>query len=164
MQKKFETIAEKKDEEDSDNESVQSDEFEEMLYGRNKDSDDDDDDEAEMDFAASLEEEGKGPIKSKKKKKKPVLEEDEEDEDFSDADDEKGISSEFAPAEEFAEMLQSAGADGMDVGGSSAVRNTDNAHIKQLKWEQERDRWVKGGPKRKRKSQPMGSRNKKVRK
>lgn len=149
MQKKFQSLSEEPekngDEDDSDNESVQSDEFEEMLFGKNKKVDDEDDDD--IDFAQEAAEDKKSKGKGKKKNKKLQLEDD-DDEDFSEDDDEeggRGLPSDFAAAEEFAEMLQSAGVDDEDVGSSAAVKNTDNSHAKQLKWEQNREKWSKGG-------------------
>lgn len=148
MQKKFHSLSEETekngDEDDSDNESVQSDEFEEMLFGKNKKVDEEDDD---IDFAQEAVEDKKSKGKGKKKNKKLQLEDD-DDEDFSEDDDEeggRGLPSDFASAEEFAEMLQSAGVDDEDVGSSAAVKNTDNSHAKQLKWEQNREKWSKGG-------------------
>lgn len=48
----------------------------------------------------------------------------------------------FASAEEFSELLEAAGA--AREGSSRAVSNKDKASLKQLNWEAERDRWVKG--------------------
>ncbi|XP_065340687.1 CCAAT/enhancer-binding protein zeta [Cloeon dipterum] len=166
MQKKMQAMAEKKEEEEkdeSDNESVNSEEFEKMLFGNRKDLDDDDDDdeveedeeidEGSLDFehdVVKAEKSGKG----KKTKKRQVLHEDDDDED-GDFSDEEGLPSDFASAEEFAEMLQNAGIDD-NAAGSHAVRNADNSHAKQLKWEQNRERgpWGGGGNKRKAKG-PM---------
>jgi len=173
MQKKFQSIsAEKMKEEEgeeSDNESVGSDEFQEMLYGKNKNSDDDEDEdensdegdseEAEVDFEKEAEE---GAKKKGKKKTKRQRREEEEEEDFSD-EEEDGMPSDFASAEQFAEMLQTAGIEELDAGGSSAVRNTDNAHAKQLKWEQDRWTKTKTGAKRKQRKQPNGVKSKKRR-
>lgn len=60
-----------------------------------------------------------------------------------------GLSQLFAPAEEFAEMLEETGASGYKVGTADALSNKDNASIKQLQWETSRNHWVKGGKKRK---------------
>jgi len=56
----------------------------------------------------------------------------------------KGLKSDdvFAPAEEFSEMLESNA--NVDFSGSHTLINTDNSNMKQLKWEANRDRWVKG--------------------
>ncbi|ODM93370.1 CCAAT/enhancer-binding protein zeta [Orchesella cincta] len=48
----------------------------------------------------------------------------------------------FAPAEQFAEMLES-NAD-FSLSAPSTLINKDNADPKQLQWEMERDRWMKG--------------------
>ncbi|CAL8099727.1 unnamed protein product [Orchesella dallaii] len=48
----------------------------------------------------------------------------------------------FAPAEQFAEMLES-NAD-FSLSGPGTLINKDNADPKQLRWEVERDRWMKG--------------------
>jgi len=50
----------------------------------------------------------------------------------------------FAPAEEFAEMLEENAED--TLAGSHTLINKDRAAAKQLKWETDRDRWVKGYP------------------
>lgn len=169
MQKKFQSLAEdteKNDDEDnSDNESVQSDEFEELLFGKNKKGDDDDEDD-DIDFAQQATADAKS--KGKKKNKKRQLE---DDDDFSDDDEDdeggRGLPSDFAAAEEFSEMLQSAGVDDEDVGSSAAVKNTDNSHAKQLKWEQKREKWSKGagggGFKRKQNMPSKGLKTKKRR-
>ena len=168
MQKKFHSLAEEKekngDEDDSDNESVQSDEFEELLFGKNKKNDESDEDD-DIDFAQQAAEDAKSNGKGKKKKKKQQLEEDSDDFSEDDDDDEggRGLPSDFAAAEEFAEMLQSAGADDEDMGSSAAVKNTDNSHAKQLKWEQKREKWSNkgGGFKRKQNTQSKGLKTKK---
>jgi ribosome biogenesis protein MAK21 len=54
----------------------------------------------------------------------------------------KGVDM-FAPAEEFAEMLETNADEGM-LSGPNTLINRDNADPKQLKWEMDRDRWVKG--------------------
>ncbi|PNF43787.1 hypothetical protein B7P43_G09744 [Cryptotermes secundus] len=53
----------------------------------------------------------------------------------------------FMSAEEFSEMLDSVGASGLKLSGSSALSNRDNAGEKQLKWETERDFWFNRGKK-----------------
>lgn len=60
-----------------------------------------------------------------------------------------GLSQLFAPAEEFAEMLEETGASGYKIGTADALSNKDNASIKQLRWETSRNHWVQGGKKRK---------------
>lgn len=83
-----------------------------------------DDDAEAMDFDDSdAEIDEPGPSKSHKKKK--------------DMDSEV-----FASAEEFSELLEAAGA--AREGSSSAVSNKDKSSLKQLNWEAQRDRWVKG--------------------
>jgi len=57
---------------------------------------------------------------------------------------EAGMPSDFASAAQFSEMLQTAGIEELDAGGSSAVAEP---HAKHLKWEQ--DRWTKTGARRK---------------
>ncbi|GBP29176.1 hypothetical protein EVAR_17714_1 [Eumeta japonica] len=53
------------------------------------------------------------------------------------------LSSLFASAEEFSTLLEET-ATNKKQGSSQAVSNTDNASLKQLAWEDKRDRWIKG--------------------
>ncbi|XP_045507814.1 CCAAT/enhancer-binding protein zeta [Colias croceus] len=53
------------------------------------------------------------------------------------------ISSLFASAEEFSTLLEDT-ATNKKQGSSQAVSNTDNSSVKQLAWEEKRDRWIKG--------------------
>ncbi|CAM9883393.1 unnamed protein product [Lampetra fluviatilis] len=50
----------------------------------------------------------------------------------------------FLAAEEFGTMLDEHSSSGIDTSGLNAVANKDNSHAKQLNWEAQRDRWVKG--------------------
>lgn len=59
----------------------------------------------------------------------------------------KGVESLFASAEEFSTLLEDT-ASTEKQGSSQAYANTDNAHVKQLAWEEKRDRWMKGYNKR----------------
>ncbi|XP_059475304.1 CCAAT/enhancer-binding protein zeta [Neocloeon triangulifer] len=169
MQKKMQSLSEKKEaegEEESDNESVNSEEFEKMLFGNRKDDDSDEDEEDEeqdaglIDFEQEVEEAEK-KNKGTKKKKKRQLTEDDMDDDMS---DEGGLPSDFATADQFAEMLQNAGIEDVDMAGSSAVRNADNSHVKQLRWEQDREKRFRGaGQKWKQKGRPNIIKGKKKR-
>jgi hypothetical protein len=50
------------------------------------------------------------------------------DDDFDEEDeDDMDLPSEFASADEFAEMLQETGASSLDVAGSNVMENQDNA-------------------------------------
>uniref|UniRef100_S4P9H8 CCAAT/enhancer-binding protein zeta n=1 Tax=Pararge aegeria TaxID=116150 RepID=S4P9H8_9NEOP len=53
------------------------------------------------------------------------------------------LGSLFASAEEFSTLLEET-ATNKKQGSSQAVSNTDNASTKQLAWEDNRDRWIKG--------------------
>lgn len=53
------------------------------------------------------------------------------------------LGSLFASAEEFSTLLEDTAAN-KQQGSSQAVANTDNASTKQLAWEDNRDRWIKG--------------------
>jgi hypothetical protein len=48
----------------------------------------------------------------------------------------------FAPAEQFSEMLEENAEE--VLGGSQTLINRERADAKQLKWETDKDRWVKG--------------------
>ncbi|XP_061172895.1 CCAAT/enhancer-binding protein zeta-like [Saccostrea echinata] len=50
----------------------------------------------------------------------------------------------FASADEFADMIEESAGSGWDTLGSSALSNQDKSSAKQLKWEMERDSWIKG--------------------
>ncbi|KAL1517383.1 hypothetical protein ABEB36_001152 [Hypothenemus hampei] len=54
------------------------------------------------------------------------------------------VSSVFASAEEFAALLDDEGGSKKKPGGSSAMANKDQASQKQLTWEENRNRWIKG--------------------
>ncbi|XP_078727972.1 LOW QUALITY PROTEIN: CCAAT/enhancer-binding protein zeta-like [Lampetra fluviatilis] len=56
----------------------------------------------------------------------------------------------FLAAEEFGTMLDEHSSSGIDTSGLNAVANKDNSHAKQLNWEAQRDRWVKGDGERRR--------------
>lgn len=53
------------------------------------------------------------------------------------------LGSLFASAEEFSTLLED-NASNKKQGSSQAVSNTDNSSKKQLAWEENRDRWIKG--------------------
>ncbi|KAG6465032.1 hypothetical protein O3G_MSEX014893 [Manduca sexta] len=84
-----------------------------------------------------------------------LLEDDDEDDDMIDVPGKKkgkskmklkgkdDLSSLFASAEEFSTLLEET-ATNKKQGSSQAVSNTDNASVKQLAWEEKRDRWIKG--------------------
>ncbi|KAH9638126.1 hypothetical protein HF086_014305 [Spodoptera exigua] len=84
-----------------------------------EDSDDDDD---KIDVPGTRSKKGKGKLKLKG------------------GDD---LGSLFASAEEFSTLLEET-ATNKKQGSSQAVANTDNASSKQLAWEDNRDRWIKG--------------------
>nr|XP_014342691.1 PREDICTED: CCAAT/enhancer-binding protein zeta [Latimeria chalumnae] len=58
----------------------------------------------------------------------------------------KGLKSDsvFAVAEEFGDLLDENSGSKFDYISSNAVANRDNASIRQLKWEADRDRWLRG--------------------
>lgn len=111
----------------------------------------------------SLDEDGEevaGPSKIKtsakattKNKKRSADDEDDLDLIFSDEPKQKkkrrqmmgnDTGSDFAAAEEFAQLLEDNDASGLDLGGTSeALANKDRASVKQLQWEMSRDRWMK---------------------
>ncbi|KAK9509871.1 hypothetical protein O3M35_004769 [Rhynocoris fuscipes] len=65
------------------------------------------------------------------------------------------LESLFAPAEEFAEILEDAGSSKHKPGMAESLATNDNAAVKQLDWEKNRDRWVRnfnGNNKRKHKN------------
>eukprot|EP00105_Crassostrea_gigas_P005739 XP_011419440.1 PREDICTED: CCAAT/enhancer-binding protein zeta [Crassostrea gigas] len=57
---------------------------------------------------------------------------------------EKLDSSLFAAADEFADVIEESASSGWDTLGSGALSNQDKSSAKQLKWEMERDSWIKG--------------------
>ncbi|CAH1979934.1 unnamed protein product [Acanthoscelides obtectus] len=165
------------DEDESDVESVQSEEFEEMLNQMSGVKERED----EIDYLDEIGDTLKYNKKDKGKQMDDESESDKDDneseisdqeleEDFddmedaselddfdeeSDEDDEmvtkspkskrKGdTSSLFASAEEFATLLEDEGSSKVKPGGSNAFANMDNADTKQLAWEEQRNRWVKG--------------------
>ncbi|CAH0697721.1 unnamed protein product [Spodoptera exigua] len=115
------------DEEDGDSDgelNISGDEDEPALSGEEdelllEDSDDDDD---KIDVPGTKSKKGKGKLKLKG------------------GDD---LGSLFASAEEFSTLLEET-ATNKKQGSSQAVANTDNASSKQLAWEDNRDRWIKG--------------------
>lgn len=197
LQQKYQERGSTEKDDDSDLESVQSDEFEEMLEklsGRK-------DEEEDVDYMNEIGENLKKVDSKKKKKNENEDDEDsddlleEEDEDFdddefddenelefdeeneldldeddkellgdlSDDDDDEAIDfsteepskkkfkkmsdkgdimSNFASAEEFATLLEEEGQSKHKPGGSNAFANTDNADVKQLAWEENRNRWL----------------------
>ncbi|XP_053378190.1 CCAAT/enhancer-binding protein zeta-like [Mercenaria mercenaria] len=54
----------------------------------------------------------------------------------------------YAAAEQFSAVMDDTAGSKMNMIGSDALSNTDKADVKQLKWEVERDRWLKGGNKK----------------
>ncbi|GLV42792.1 uncharacterized protein CBL_03532 [Carabus blaptoides fortunei] len=123
---------------ESDLESVGDDEFEEMLTkmsgGKNEDE--------ELDFMNDVGE-------TLKNEKEFGSESDEEDNLKEPAKGKKKLgkkkndfNSIFASADEFASILDEE--PNFMAGTSNAVSNKDNAHMKQLSWEQNRHRWMKG--------------------
>lgn len=235
LQKKYQTRDLKEDEDDnSDLESVQSEEFEEMLDKMTGVKDDDESDE-DIDYMGEIGDKLK--TKSDKNKKKKKTDEDEEEEvideesehedesfdgsdnDFdadeddldlvndlsddeedmeflSDSEEEEqssskkslkkfkkkvkkdDISSLFASAEEFASLLEDEGSSKYKPGSSNVMENKDKASHKQLDWEDNRNRWIKGfnkavkgsrGPrfppkKRPKQTQPSQHKNKRIKK
>ncbi|CAH0718588.1 unnamed protein product, partial [Brenthis ino] len=86
-----------------------------------------------------------------------LLEDDDDDDDHIDVPDKKSakgknkfkikgnedLGSLFASAEEFSTLLEET-ATNKKQGSSQAVSNTDNSSTKQLAWEENRDKWIKG--------------------
>ncbi|PRD24830.1 UNVERIFIED_CONTAM: CCAAT/enhancer-binding protein zeta, partial [Trichonephila clavipes] len=66
----------------------------------------------------------------------------------------------LADADEFAALLEESGSGALDNITSEAFQNKDKSSVKQLKWEMERDRFVRG----KRKTKSWGGKSKKFRK
>ncbi|XP_071450177.1 CCAAT/enhancer-binding protein zeta [Hetaerina americana] len=150
-----------KEKEDSDNDSVNSEEFEEVMHkflgGKSKMDMEDEDD---LDFADGVnfddgDEEGQDvesnsrtkmnrKIKTKKRKAIEFESANSSDSEESDAEGGDDMSKMFASAEEFSEMLQDTGSSQLNHAGSSGMSNKDNAALKQLRWEEARDKWVKG--------------------
>lgn len=105
-------------------------------------------------------------IKSKKASKKRGAEEDGDDLDWLDDEEDDGSKKkkkwkqdllgdsdglDFVAAEDFAAMLESnaSGAGLMKTAGTTeAMANKDKASVKQLQWEMNRDRWIKGANRR----------------
>ncbi|KAJ8925033.1 hypothetical protein NQ315_001204 [Exocentrus adspersus] len=171
-------------EEESDLESVQSEEFEEMLDKMAGVQDGDEDLDYMRDIGDNLKQKKKSNDKEEtdgaEDESDVDLSDDEGDEEFSDLDDDdreligdlddddeedidfieddspvKGkknklkkpgddISSLFASADEFATLLEDEGGSQVKPGGSNAFSNKDNANVKQLAWEEKRNRWVRG--------------------
>lgn len=105
------------------------------------------DDEAGFDSDEDLEEEP-SPLPQMKKKRKSS-----EELDFSGASGSTGTkrkkrgkseSAMFASAEEFGSLLDENAGSKFDNIGLNALRNTDKAGLKQLKWESQRDDWIQG--------------------
>ncbi|XP_077493721.1 CCAAT/enhancer-binding protein zeta-like [Amblyomma americanum] len=104
----------------------------------------------------------------------------EEDIEFSDEDDDFGTESKpskqkpakgkaksfdlsnlVASAEEFSHLLEDT-AGGVDTTTSQAVSNRDKASVKQLKWERDRDAWIRGQDWRSRKRKFAGGKRGKM--
>ncbi|XP_064621873.1 CCAAT/enhancer-binding protein zeta-like [Lineus longissimus] len=99
----------------------------------------DEDDLGEMDFTK----------KAMKGKRKMSGLDDEDDEDFLAPPRKRGmkgdVTSLFAAAEEFSHLIDETNDDDIDMTGTEALSNVkDKASVKQLKWEQNRDKWVRG--------------------
>ncbi|CAH1791855.1 unnamed protein product, partial [Owenia fusiformis] len=91
---------------------------------------DDDDELGEVDFSKDKKAKKRsqeGPLESMRGKKRKS--------------DGAGL---FAAAEEFADMMDDNAGAKFDMGGGDAMSNKDNASAKQLKWELERDRKMRG--------------------
>ncbi|KAF4526624.1 hypothetical protein B566_EDAN015393 [Ephemera danica] len=168
LQKKREPWLESEQEEkdDSDADSVASDEFEQLLQGGKLGGASAVVDDEQPDFADDLGGEFSSGDESdlsdgddsqqKKKKSKPMKKSGkrkrdsyEDDDEYEDQDDLPDV---FASAEEFADMLEDTGASTLDVQGSSGMANRDNAAVKQLHWEAARDQWIRGGGSRPKKN------------
>ncbi|KAK3593430.1 hypothetical protein CHS0354_020192 [Potamilus streckersoni] len=55
-----------------------------------------------------------------------------------------GPSGLFSAAEEFSHLIDDSANSGFDMTGANAMSNKDKADVKQLKWEMQRDQWIKG--------------------
>ncbi|RUS87856.1 hypothetical protein EGW08_004389 [Elysia chlorotica] len=129
--------------EDSDS----GDDFEQKAVGNMREEDfefsPDEDDELSMMM--------EGRSKGKDRKRKHVIDEDgmgDFGENTKKKKKKKDVTDLFASAEEFSHLLEEdteAGA--VSLGGASDFRNKDKAAQKQLKWEGDRDRWLKKGTK-----------------
>ncbi|XP_064489791.1 CCAAT/enhancer-binding protein zeta-like [Ornithodoros turicata] len=64
----------------------------------------------------------------------------------------------LASAEQFSHLLDENATSGVDTTSTKALSNKDNASVKQLKWEMERDAWVRGQDWRSRKRKHGGAR------
>ncbi|KAI0233815.1 CCAAT/enhancer-binding protein zeta [Lamellibrachia satsuma] len=117
------------------------------------DEDDDDDDEVDFDeegvaFSDDSEDLGEADITTKKKKGKRSHDFDDDIFLGSASNDKKqktrrdGGSDLFAAAEEFSHLIDENTGSKFDMIGSGAVSNKDNAHVKQLMWEEQRDKWL----------------------
>ncbi|CAG9822378.1 unnamed protein product [Phaedon cochleariae] len=211
LQEKYREKAERDEEADSDLESVQSEEFEEMLdkmagvrddeedidymreigdtlrksdekkkksKGKREDEDGSISENEEMDEELSdfdqdndddelLDEDDDDGMDEMDEDDKELLadlssDDDEEDIEFMEDDEEevernkkkmkklrKGgnkddIMSQFAAADEFAALLEEEGSSRVKSGTSSAFLNRDNADVKQLAWEDDRNKWLRG--------------------
>ncbi|XP_067003960.2 CCAAT/enhancer-binding protein zeta [Anabrus simplex] len=118
-------------------------EDEDIQFDINNLPDDDDDDD-------DIFEDGRKEVKGKKGKKRK---------DFMKGSLSRSV---FASADEFAEMLEDAGDTNLKLGGLASMSNKDKAGVKQLKWEMDRDHWLKGPKQRKRKGQPISRFRKKL--
>ncbi|XP_013388500.1 CCAAT/enhancer-binding protein zeta-like [Lingula anatina] len=65
----------------------------------------------------------------------------------------------FAAAEEFAHLIDENASSKLDLISTEAMSNKDNAGVKQLKWEADRDRWVQGRDWRTKKRQQRGAKH-----
>ncbi|XP_044748436.1 CCAAT/enhancer-binding protein zeta [Coccinella septempunctata] len=207
LQKKYSNRS-LKDEDESDVDSVASDEFEEMLEkmtgtqkedmdfmedigdrlkknkskARNEDADDEsadeddseeelmdeDDEDIEDDENDDLMEEGDEDLLKDL--------DDDDDEEIMFSDDElkdktkknskknKKNESVFAPAEEFAELLEDEGSSYGKPGSSNTLSNNDKSHKKQMMWEMKRNNNWSTGKKRKRNNPNKNNKNKRFKK
>jgi ribosome biogenesis protein MAK21 len=80
------------------------------------------------------------PVKKKKTKHHKALENGKGERNTAGRD----LSGIMAEAEKFSALLDETGASKMDTTTAEALASKDNAHVKQLQWEMDRDKWIKG--------------------
>lgn len=131
---------------DDDDEEDWSDE--EFSNGDMGDMDVDDDDDGSIDMFGDDDDDEDNVMSFNKKNKKKA----------------KGGKSVFASAEEFAHLLEEEGSSKVAPGSSNQVQNSDKADVRQLDWEEKRNRWLhnkgefkgKGGKKFNNGKKPFG--------
>ncbi|XP_041353162.1 CCAAT/enhancer-binding protein zeta-like [Gigantopelta aegis] len=122
------------------------------MQGEDDDDDDDDDiDDKEFDeenIAFSDDDEFSEMGGSSKKGKRRLVDSDDSDLELTNGKkrrkDKNQTSGLFAAAEEFAHLIDDNAESSLDTLGTQAMSNKDQAGIKQLRWEADRDRWIKG--------------------